>query len=232
MVMIALESRALHFPVEAEMPESKRHLELRTLLYQLLKLAFSHVAAVGCDQFVYWDASDPRACLAPDAFVRLGQADDLFQSWKAWERGAPDVAIEIVSESEQRDADLREKLTRYRALGVAELVRFDPDAKPQSLRVWDRSEGELVERRVSGASAESRVLGGFWIAVEQPDTGLVLRLSRDEHGLELLPTPVEREALGRRVEAQRADAEAEARRAAEQRVEELEAELRRRSRST
>jgi Uma2 family endonuclease len=225
MAMGASESRALHFPVEAEVPESKRHLELRTLLYQLLKLAFSQVAAVGCDQFVYWDATDPRACLAPDAFVRLGQPDDLFQSWKAWERGAPDVAVEIVSDSDQRGPDWREKLARYGALGVSELVRFDPDAKAQPLRLWDRVGAELVERQIHGASAQSRVLGGFWVVVEQPGTGLALRLSRDERGLELLPTPVE-------LEARRADATAEALRGAERRVAELEAELKRRSRST
>src|SRR6266566_9266416 len=83
----------LHFPESAEVPETKRHLELRTLLYQVLKLAFAERAAIGCDQFVYWDPTDPKACLAPDAFVRLGQPDFLFRSWKAWEHGAPHVAV-------------------------------------------------------------------------------------------------------------------------------------------
>ena len=89
MVMSGLEQRistggvaqGLRFPVQAEVPETKRHLELRTLLYQFLKLAFSERAAIGRDQFVYWDPSDPRACLAPDGFLRFGEVNDLFPSW-------------------------------------------------------------------------------------------------------------------------------------------------------
>ena len=61
------------FPSEEKVPESKRHLKLRTLLYQVLDLAFADRAAIGCDQFVYWDPTDPKACLAPDAFVRWGE---------------------------------------------------------------------------------------------------------------------------------------------------------------
>src|SRR5258705_12254316 len=81
--------RPLHFPEFEKVGESKLHLELCTLLYQVLKLAFSARASIGCDQFVYWDASDPRASLAPDAFVRFGTADERFRTWKVWERGAP-----------------------------------------------------------------------------------------------------------------------------------------------
>ncbi|HSO39843.1 MAG TPA: hypothetical protein VLT33_45260 [Labilithrix sp.] len=44
-----------------------------------------------------------------------------------------------------------EKLLRYRALGVRELVTFHVDAPPgQRLRVWDRLEHDLVERVVEG----------------------------------------------------------------------------------
>lgn len=212
--MLGSEQRILHFPVEAEVPESKRHFELRTLLYQFLKLAFAEVAAVGCDQFVYWDPTDPRACLAPDAFVRFGVADDMFRSWKAWERGAPQVAVEIISDSDQPGWD--EKLARYRRLGVSELVWFDPELPERPLRVWDRVGADLIERQLAAPCAYSPKLGGYWIAIDQPGTGLTLRLSHDERGTRLFPTLAEREAEGRR--------------AAEQRVLELEAELRRRPR--
>ena len=195
----------VHFPVEAEVPESKRHLQLRTLLFQFLELAFAKEAAIGCDQFVYWDPTEPRVCLAPDAFVRFGQADDLFQTWKVWERGAPQVAVEIISTSDNSEADWREKLAKYRSLGVSELVRFDPESS-EPLRVWDLMAGELIERALS-TPVESRYLRGFWVAVEYPGVGLALRLSRDENGALLYPTRAE---------------------AAEQRVRELEAELRRR----
>jgi hypothetical protein len=99
-------------------------------------MVFADRAAIGCDQFVYWDPTDPKACLAPDAFVRWGEPDSLFQSWKAWERGAPHVAVEIISESDARDRDWESALSRYRRLGVRELVRFDPASLDRPLRVW------------------------------------------------------------------------------------------------
>src|SRR5437773_596796 len=89
------EPRAIRFPTEAEVPETKRHLEVRTALYQILKHALGERALIGSDQFVYWDPTDPSECLAPDAFVRLGARDELFDSWKTWERGAPHLAVEI-----------------------------------------------------------------------------------------------------------------------------------------
>jgi Uma2 family endonuclease len=207
MMMLATEQQP-YFPAYAEMPESKRHLEQRTLLYQVLKLAFADRAAVGCDQFVYWEPTDPRVCLAPDAFVCLGEVNDLFPSWKVWERAVPQVAVEIVSESDERARGWDAKLERYRRLGVTELVRFDSVAVEQPLRIWERIGEGLVERELTAPRAASRVLPGFWLAVEQPGMGLALRLSHEEQGVQLFPTAAE---------------------AAERRIQELEAELRRRS---
>jgi hypothetical protein len=216
----------LYFPDEAEVPETKRHLELRTLVYQFLKLAFADRAAIGCDQFVYWDPTDPSACLAPDAFVRLGQPDHLFRSWKVWVYGAPQVAVEIISDADERDRDWEAKLAKYRRLGVTELVRFDSESSDRPLRVWDISAGDLRERDLGARmSAQSYCLPGFWLATEHPETGLALRLSHDEHGTRLFPTLAEQEGTAR-ITAETARVTAEtARVAAEQRVRELEAEL-------
>jgi len=224
----------VHFPEAELVPESKRHLEQRTALYRILTLAFQDQAAIGSDQFVYWDPTDPRKCLAPDVFVRLGAKDDVFRTWKVWERGAPDVAVEIVSESDERDRDWNDKLERYRRLGVRELVCFDPEADPPSLRVWVGVDGDLVERRVEGLTARSHCLPGRWTVVEHPTFGSQLRLGRLE-GADLFPTPeeqqrevakLERQAAER--ERQAAERERELRVAAEARIRELEAELRRR----
>ena len=204
---------ALYFPDYASVPESKRHLELRTLAWQFLKRAFSDVAAVGCDQFVYWDETNPRLWLAPDAFVCFGDPDSLFATWKTWERGVPHVAVEFLSKSEHRAA-VPSKLAHYLRLGVSELVFFDADAA-QPLRIWDLLHGKLVERSLTSAPTESRYLPGFWLAQDQPGIGMALRLSRDAHGSRLYLTPAEH------AEAQRSDAEA--------RIRELEAELARRS---
>src|SRR5687768_3268624 len=129
----------LVFPTEATVPETKRHLELRTILYQLVKATVRHGGCTGSDQFVYWNAADPRRCLAPDLFVRFGAPEEDFDSWKTWERGAPQLAVEIVSESDAGEDDWAKKLEKYRELGVVELVRFDADRKAgERLRIWDR----------------------------------------------------------------------------------------------
>ncbi len=212
--------RPVHFPVSAEVPESKVHLKLRTLLFQLLEWSFAKTASIGCDQFVYWDPTDPRACLSPDAFVRLNQPDTNFKSWKVWERGAPELAVEIISDSDVEES-WEIKLHKYARLGVRELVSFDPQAKSPLLRVWDWIENDLVERELSSAVAASNVLPGHWVVVNDAELGPALRLSRDGSSSGLFPTRAEAEAEGRRVEA-------EALRASEARVRELEAQLSRR----
>src|SRR5438552_97929 len=131
-----LTMQPMHFPSEEKVPEGKQHLKLRTALYQILELAFGNQHGVGSDQFVYWDPTDSRRCLAPDAFVRVGGPNDVFRIWKVWERGAPDVAVEIISATE-RDVDQEAQLGRYRQMGVVELVRFDCDDIERPLRIWD-----------------------------------------------------------------------------------------------
>jgi len=185
MTMLGSEQPALHFPDSAEVPESTRHFELRSLIYEFLTLAFGDLATIGCDQFVYWDPSNPRACLAPDAFLRFDAKDEHFRSWKVWERGVPQVAVEIISDADASELSWHEKLERYRQLGVSELVWFDPESAERPLRIWDFVDDDLLERHLPEPLAESRHLGGYWLPVEEPSGGLTLRLSRDEHGLSL-----------------------------------------------
>lgn len=201
--------RPLHFPSEEKVPEGKQHLKLRTALYQILELAFGSQHGIGSDQFVYWDPTDPHRCVAPDAFVRLGGPNDVFRIWKVWERGAPHVAVEVISATE-REVDQEAQLQRYRQMGVAELVRFDCDDLEQPLRVWDRTGDDLVERTLERpTSAACKPLGIFWVVVDDPELGRALRPARDPEGRDLLPTPVEHE-----------------RRKAERRIRELEEQLR------
>jgi Uma2 family endonuclease len=185
---------SVHFPEAEQVPETKLHFRLRTLLYEFLALAFADRATIGSDQFMYWDPTDPKACLAPDAFMRLGEPDHLFRSWKVWERGAPQLAIEVISDSDERDTDWDTKLQRYRRLGVQELIRFDSEASDPSrvLRIWDAVEGDLAEREVTGSAAQSRVLPGHWVLVHDPALGPTLRLSHDALGANLYQTPSER----------------------------------------
>lgn len=146
--------------------------------------------------------------------------DTSFGSWKTWENGgAPELAVEIVSPSEDAD-DWDEKHARYHELGVKELVRFDPEAPEGSrLRVWDRVREDLVERKIDGDRTPCLTLGMNFVVcpVETEPAGVRLV---DDAG-RLLVVPEEAEAAARK-------AEAKARAAAEARVRELEEELRRR----
>jgi len=219
----------LVFPTDEEVPEHKLHVELRTALYQLVRLALGDRVIVGTEQFVYFDASNPKRCLAPDLMVWVGAPDEIFGAWKVWERGAPHVAVEIVSPSDAPPGPWKKKLEQYVQCGVREVVRFDPVAKKGRLRIWDRIEGDLVERDVSSPAGHlCDALGLYWCLTVDPVLGLMLRLSRDSAGLELLPTleEAQRDAQTRRHQAEAEARQAEARvRQAEARVRELEAEL-------
>ena len=205
----------LFFPTSEEVPESRWHLELRTALFLMLQEAFGHVAIIGSDQFMYWEPANPRACVAPDVMVRLGETDAQFESWKVWERGAPQLAIELVSKGDPMGLAWTEKLERYRHVGIVELVRFDRDDERAPLRLWDNVDGDLVERDPEAPGfTRCDVLDGYWIAARDARRGPWLRLSRDALGGDLFLTPSER-AENERARADRADA----------RVAELEAEL-------
>jgi Uma2 family endonuclease len=118
------------------------------------------------------------------------------------------LAVEIVSPSDTPEATWSEKLAQYRRSGIAEVVRFDPADAAQPLRLWDRLEGDLVERQLTGENALlCDTLGLHWCVRTDATLGCVLRLSRDALGEVLVLTALE---------AERA------------RVAELEAELRRR----
>ncbi len=221
------QAAALHFPVQAEVPETRTHLRLRTLLFDFLWLAFAGVAKIGSEQFVYWDPTDIGACLAPDAFVRFGDPDHEFDSWKVWEHGAPHVAIEIISNSDRRGWD--KKLDAYRRMGVSELVAFNPEFPEQPLRIWDFVGDGLLERKLLEPYAKSLHLGGFWRSFEIAGEGPSLRLSHDEQGQSLFLTPKESEARRAEAETRRADAEAQRADLAERKLRELEALLGRES---
>src|SRR5256885_15774419 len=92
--------RPLFFPCDEEMPETRRHLEVRTALFQSFREAFGDRAVIGSEQFVYWDPTDPGQCCAPDLMVRVGEPDAPFRSWKVWERGAPQLAVEVISDAD------------------------------------------------------------------------------------------------------------------------------------
>ncbi|WP_437630249.1 Uma2 family endonuclease [Sorangium sp. So ce854] len=212
----------VYFPESEEVPETNRHLELRTALYLILKRELAHTATLGSDQFVYWDPRTSKKRLAPDAFVRLGVPHRTFRTWKTWLHGAPDLGVEIVSDSDEGEPDWDEKLERYRAAGIREIVRFHPEDRERPIRIWDALDGDLVERAPDDPDLRAcETLGLWWTVVEDRSLGPMLRLARDREGHDLLPTPDEAEAGAREAEARAREAEAKVREANEK----LEAEV-------
>ncbi len=186
----------LRFPAsqpEWDLGQSIRHLHLCALLHEILRAAVGPASSVGCDQFVYFDAGNPRRCLAPDAFVKLGVPQEMFETWRVWEKGAPELAIEVLSPSDTREPlTFPEKLERYLSAGVRELVVFDADAAAGArIRAWDRVDDELVERVVEGERTPCLTLGGALVLAPANDQPVALRLARDSAGRELIPTAVE-----------------------------------------
>lgn len=201
-------------PEDEKLGETKRHFELRTFLYQVLKLALVPVNTVGSEQFVYWNASNPKRTCAPDAFVKLGVPDSAFEIWRTWLHGAPELVVEIASAHDRERLTWDEKLEHFHEMGVREILRFDVDAGPgERIKAWDRVEAaypdgdDLVEREVAGDTTPCTTLGLHWVVAPAPELPLALRLARDADGRDLLLAPVE---------------------VAEARVAELEAELRNR----
>jgi hypothetical protein len=172
------------------MGQGLRHFDLCVALNQMLRSVCGPEHTVGADQFVYFDAAEPRRCLAPDAFVTLGVPHRFFESYLVWEEGTPDLAFEILSPSDSPERwTFEEKLERYRALGVHELVTFHGDAEPgQRLRVWDRIEHDLVERVVTDETTPCLTLGLTLLVGPVDEIPVGLRLARDGEGRDLVLT--------------------------------------------
>ena len=234
----------LRFPASDpgwEMSESVRHARMCELLYSILRRALpGEAACVGADQFVYFDATNPRRRCAPDVFVRLGVPSWQFRSWKTWKHGAPHLGVEILSPSDTKEKlTLPQKLERYRLIGVREVVAFDVDAAPgKRIRAWDSISGDFVERVVEGERTPCLTLRAF--SESFADAELVIG-SYEHEGLtaqdrlvtalrvacrgEMLPDRFEGERMQARAEAERARAEAERARAEAERARVAEVEL-------
>lgn len=208
------------------MGQSRRHFLMCKALYEVLVAAVGRDSTVSCDLSHYFDAANPERKLAPDGAVKFGVAPEPVDSWKVWERGAPELAFEILSPSDSPERwTFEEKLARYRAMGVLELVVFDADGGTgKRLRVWDRMDGDLVERTVVDEKTPCITLDAFLVVAPVHDLPACVRVARDAAGNELVPT----ESEARRIAEERLSEETHARREAERKLAELEAKLRER----
>ena len=209
-------------PEHERLGQHPRHEELCTYLKLLLRALVGPAHTVSADMFLYWNASNPRECRAPDAALKLGLTQaSLFEhpSWKTWELGVPELVVEVLSLSDTRERwTLDEKREAYERIGVSEFVVFDLDRpEGQRLQVWDRVDGDFVQRIVDGERTPCVTLSDAlaspieWLVAPIHDYPAALRLAKEGS---LVPTDHER-ALA--AEAQRLAAETQ-RLAAEQRA--------------
>jgi Uma2 family endonuclease len=206
----------IHYPESDGRPmgETESHAQVLEDLRFALVRRYADVPDVYVwgNLFLYYREGDPKACVCPDVFLIRGvgkRTDNRRRTYKVWEEGGrvPSLVIELTSDS-TRDEDV-EKKKRYAQLGVEEYFLFDPLGEYLRPRLQGfRLEGgryHQLPQRTDGA-LESRTTGlilkpeGSRLRLQDKETGEVLRSSQEE---------------------------AEARRAAEERVRLLEEELKR-----
>ena len=198
--------------------------------------------------FIYYEEGNPQAVVAPDVFVVMGADGRDRETYRLWEEPkGPDFVLEITSRSTWRE-DRTVKRELYRRLGVKEYWRYDPTndyltpplqgleliaGKYERLPARERSGGELA--------LTSAVLG---LELRLSDRGLRFhdpRAGRDLSNLAETDDERQRAERERSRDRQRAEQERQraeqaesrlareeaARRAAQARVAELEALLKR-----
>ncbi len=152
-------------------------------------------AYIGWDLFVEWDPSDPRARVSPDTFLLDGQPAGIVPSiWQTWKPGCdpPRFALEIVSKK-SRTKDYELSPLRYAALGVEELVIFDPEPRGEeafAIQLYRRTPRGQFLRQYAGPGPVASAVLGAWLVVT--DDGAHLRLARDAAGDHLVLTAEER----------------------------------------
>ena len=95
---------------------------------------------------------------------------------------------------------------------MTELVVFHVEGEPGSrLRVWDRIDGDLVERNVSDETTPCLTLDAHLVVAAVDDLPACVRLAADPEGRDLFPTEAEarREAEARLRDAEKRIAELE-----------------------
>ncbi len=198
-------------------------------------------AYVGANLLIYFQEGDPTKSIAPDVFVALGVPPGRRRTFLTWLEGQPpDAVIEIASPRTWK-ADVSWKKGLYLGLGVQEYFLFDPSGEyfQPLLQGFQLEDG--VYRLMASSTGERGVLGlqsavlgvELWAQTnDDPAMPYVLRVW-DIAANAWLPTPEgetrAREEAEMRATASeaRAVAESAARKQAEARLHEMEAELRR-----
>lgn len=189
---------------DGRMPESMLHAEATNYAFDALRVWFRDRpdTLVANDLLMLFEEGNPAAALAPDAMVVFGAGGSNRTSYKVWREGhaVPAFALEVLSASTWRK-DVRVKPGLYAALGVRELVLFEPFG-PELAGFALEGTVYAPVRTLPDGGLPSRVLG-LDVVVEDGR----LRFRNPETG-EILPEHLRLAALHSRSEAMRVEAEA------------------------
>jgi hypothetical protein len=194
--------KAAYYPESDHMGESM----LQRLIAELLRPMLARFLAergerafVGADQFIYWVEGDSSQRVAPDVYVIFGEDPDaLPRSWLLWQcEHRPSFVLEVVGRDVEKDYE--DAPNEYKAMGIDELIVFDPEARPGHPRrvrwqQWRRvkKRGFVPVFRGDGDRVYSETLR-CWIRLVGEGAHARLRIGVGPHGDELVLTDRERE---------------------------------------
>lgn len=205
------------------MAETEKHRDLMIYFIAALQIHFENNPNVyiSGNNFLYWQEGIRKAVVSPDVYVVFGVEKKQRDIYKLWEEGVtPSVIFEFTSKKTRTEDELDKFPLYEKVLEVEEYFRFDPT-------------GDYLRPRLQGFRLQDGrytpiPLGNDRLFCEQLRLELVMEGERlrlyDPKQQVWLRTPAE-EAAYAKEEARRADAEAEARWAAEQELERLRTEL-------
>jgi Uma2 family endonuclease len=174
---------------------------------------------------LYYEEGQPRKSISPDVFVVFGIPAGQRRIYKLWEEGrAPDVVFELTSKATYRQ-DLETKRFLYEQLGVSEYFLFDPlrEYLQPPLHGFRLQNGFYVPLSPRPLPENNWALFSQQLQLELHSHGESLRLYNPATESYLLTTQEEAQA---RLHAEwLAEREANARREAEVKVQEMEAEI-------
>lgn len=172
---------------------------------------------VASDLLLYYQENVPARYVVPDVFVVRDCDPSMRRVYKTWaDGGPPDCVIEVTSKSTRREDEIF-KPTTYRQIGVRESFMYDPTA-------------DYLDPPLQGLRLDD---DGRYNPIPSPDGSLDcvtldVRFSLDDRDLVIVDRDTGEPQLMREdAEAKLREQEQRRREAAEDRIRELEAELRR-----
>jgi Uma2 family endonuclease len=164
-------SRTIEYPESDGRPmaETQDHLQVIVDLHHALSQRYAKVpdVYVWFNMLLYYVQGDPKAFVAPDAFLVRGVGKHERRTYKVWEEGrAPSWICEVTSKSTKDEDEITKKRV-YERLGVEEYFLFDPL-------------GEYLKPRLQGY----RLVGGRYQRLAAQGDG---SLSSATTGLRLVP---------------------------------------------